>query len=59
MLGLVLGGVLALGRNPSEVWNFAEWTGYTYVTDEINLGYADTLGDFATGGLGICSPECL
>ena len=43
---------LALGITLSVVWEFAEWAGYTYITSGINVGYADTLGDLAAGGLG-------
>ncbi|MBG6181593.1 hypothetical protein [Arthrobacter sp. CAN_A1] len=43
---------LALGLSLSVVWEFAEWGGNRYITNEINVGYEDTLGDIAVGGLG-------
>lgn len=43
---------LALGLSLSVVWEFAEWAGNKYITNEINLGYEDTLGDIAAGGVG-------
>lgn len=43
---------LALGLSLSVVWEFAEWAGNRYITNEINVGYEDTLGDMAAGGIG-------
>lgn len=43
---------LALGLSLSVVWEFAEWAGNEYITQEINVGYEDTLSDIAAGGAG-------
>lgn len=43
---------LALGLSLSVVWEFAEWAGNKYITNEINVGYEDTLSDIAAGGVG-------
>ncbi|MBD8044404.1 hypothetical protein H9638_11370 [Arthrobacter sp. Sa2BUA2] len=44
--------VTALGLALSVLWEFAEWWGHTFVDDTINVGYQDTMGDLAAGGLG-------
>lgn len=44
--------VLALGLGMSVLWEIGEWWGHTYVDASINVGYADTMGDLAAGGLG-------
>ena len=44
--------VLALGLAMSVVWEIGEWWGHTYVDASINVGYEDTMGDLAAGGLG-------
>jgi hypothetical protein len=46
----LIGGAIALAL--ASVWEFLEWWGYTYIDDSINVGYLDTLGDVAAGGLG-------
>jgi hypothetical protein len=46
----LIGGAIALAL--ASVWEFLEWWGYTYIDDSINVGYLDTLGDIAAGGLG-------
>ncbi|MCW4385690.1 hypothetical protein OH146_07870 [Salinibacterium sp. SYSU T00001] len=48
--GALVGACLALGL--SVVWEFLEWWGHTYIDDGVNVGYVDTLGDLAAGGLG-------
>ena len=35
-----------------QMWEFAEWAGNNYITNEISVGYEDTLGDIAAGGAG-------
>ena len=44
--------VTVLGLALSVLWEFAEWWGHTFVDETINVGYQDTLGDLAAGGLG-------
>lgn len=39
---------LALGA----LWEMVEWAGKTFVTDEIFVSYADTIGDLVAGGVG-------
>lgn len=34
------------------VWEIGEWFGHTYLDDTIQVGYGDTIGDLASGGLG-------
>lgn len=42
----------ATGALGAVLWELGEWAGYTYVDDEIRVGYADTIGDLAFGVLG-------
>ena len=44
--------VTALGLALSVLWEFGEWWGHYYVDSTINVGYQDTIGDLAAGGLG-------
>ena len=44
--------VLALGLALSVLWELGEWWGHTFVDGTINVGYQDTMGDLAAGGLG-------
>lgn len=44
--------VPVLGLAISAVWEMIEWFGFVFVTDEIFVAYADTIGDMAAGGLG-------
>ena len=44
--------VLALGLAVSVLWELGEWWGNTFVDESINVGYQDTMGDLAAGGLG-------
>ena len=46
-LGLT-GATVSLG----VVWELAEWWGHTFVTEEIGVGYEDTIGDLAANTLG-------
>ncbi len=50
-VGIVLVAV-AIGLALGGLWEFGEWYGHTYMEDTINVGYGDTLGDLAAGGLG-------
>ncbi|MGW6004854.1 hypothetical protein ACWFNS_07170 [Oerskovia enterophila] len=50
-----LGGVVtatSLGVLLSLLWEVGEWAGATFVDESINVGYRDTLGDLAAGGVG-------
>jgi hypothetical protein len=42
--------VLALAI--SALWEMVEWFGHTFISDDIFVAYADTIGDMAVGGLG-------
>lgn len=42
----------ALGVVGGVLWEFGEWAGHTFVDSAIFVGYTDTLGDLAVGGLG-------
>lgn len=44
--------VLALGLAVSVLWELGEWWGNAFVDEGINVGYQDTMGDLAAGGLG-------
>ena len=44
--------VTALGLAVSVLWELGEWWGHTFIDQRINVGYADTMGDLAAGGLG-------
>ncbi|MET4058710.1 hypothetical protein ABIB35_000235 [Arthrobacter sp. UYP6] len=44
--------VFALGLAVSVLWELAEWWGNYFVDATINVGYQDTMGDLAAGGLG-------
>ena len=46
-LGLA-GATVGLG----VVWELAEWWGHTFVTEEIGVGYEDTIGDLTANTLG-------
>lgn len=48
----VLIATTACGATLGLLWEFGEWAGHTYLDDSINVGYDDTLGDLAAGGLG-------
>lgn len=36
----------------SVLWEIVEWVGFTFISDQIFVEYADTIGDMAVGGLG-------
>lgn len=42
----------AFGLAAGVIWELAEWVGNTYIDDTIFVGYTDTIGDLAAGGLG-------
>lgn len=42
----------ALGLALSVLWEMVEWFGFAVITDTISVGYADTIGDLAAGGVG-------
>lgn len=50
-LGIVV-TTLAIGMLLAVLWEFGEWAGHTFIEDTITVGYEDTLGDLAAGGLG-------
>lgn len=41
-----------LGLALSALWEMIEWLGYTYISNEIFVGYEDTIADMAVGGIG-------
>nr|BFF11743.1 hypothetical protein GCM10025699_30460 [Microbacterium flavescens] len=47
---LIVVPVLALAI--SALWEMVEWFGYTFISDDIFVAYADTIGDMVVGGLG-------
>jgi hypothetical protein len=44
--------VTSLALALSVLWEVVEWAGKTFVTDEIFVTYADTIGDLVAGGAG-------
>ncbi|GAA1347095.1 hypothetical protein [Arthrobacter roseus] len=44
--------IFALGITVAVLWEFIEWAGNAYITKAIHVGYDDTIGDLAVGGLG-------
>jgi hypothetical protein len=40
------------GLAAGVLWEIVEWVGNTYIDETIFVGYADTIGDLAAGGLG-------
>ena len=51
--------VFCLGLAVSVLWELGEWWGYTFVDQSINVGYQDTMGDLAAGGLGALAAGAL
>ena len=47
---LVLAPLIALAL--SAVWEMIEWFGSVYISDQIHVGYQDTIGDMVLGGIG-------
>ncbi|MFD1506039.1 hypothetical protein ACFSBG_10195 [Georgenia yuyongxinii] len=50
-VGLIVVTV-AVGIALAVLWELGEWYGHTYVDDGVGVGYEDTIGDLAAGGLG-------
>ena len=44
--------LLALSALLSVLWEFGEWAGFVFISEEIGVGYHDTIGDLAAGTLG-------
>lgn len=42
----------AIGLALSALWEMVEWFGHAVITPTISVGYGDTIGDMAAGGLG-------
>jgi len=42
----------AVGLALGVVWEIAEWAGHTFIDEAIIVGYSDSIGDLAVGGLG-------
>ncbi|SMQ58245.1 hypothetical protein [Agreia sp. VKM Ac-1783] len=40
------------GLAAGVLWEMGEWAGHTYIDSAIYVGYDDTIGDLAVGGLG-------
>jgi len=47
-----VGVTTALGLGLSVLWEIGEYLGNTYIDASIHVGYRDTIGDMALGGLG-------
>lgn len=43
---------VALGLSLGVFWEIMEWFGHTFIDEEIFVGYVDSIGDLAWGGLG-------
>lgn len=44
--------LLGLAALLSVLWEIGEWAGHTYLSEEIGVGYDDTIGDLTLGTLG-------
>lgn len=44
--------VTALGLALAALWEVGEYAGFTLVSPDVHVGYADTIGDVVAGGLG-------
>lgn len=42
----------AFGLSAGVLWEMGEWAGHRYIDSAIYVGYDDTIGDLAVGGLG-------
>ncbi|WP_374945896.1 hypothetical protein [Agreia sp.] len=42
----------AFGLAAGVLWEMGEWAGHTFIDTAIFVGYTDTIGDLAVGGLG-------
>lgn len=43
---------VALGLSAGVLWEIGEWGGHTFIDETIFVGYADSIGDLAVGGIG-------
>lgn len=43
---------VAFGLAAGTLWEFAEWLGHNFISEGIVVGYDDSIGDLAVGGLG-------
>ncbi|MGC5171831.1 hypothetical protein ACLQ2Q_14385 [Microbacterium sp. DT81.1] len=50
--GAIVSLTVAFGLAAGVVWEVAEWAGHTFVDPTIYVGYEDSIGDLAVGGLG-------
>lgn len=44
--------VTTIGLAIGALWEMIEWLGREFISDQISIGYDDTIGDMAMGGLG-------
>lgn len=51
--------VTALGLALAALWEVGEFAGFTLVSPEVYVGYADTIGDVVAGGLGALAAALL
>ena len=51
--------VTALGLAVSALWEMVEWIGWALISDEIYVGYEDSIGDMVAGGLGAVAAAVL
>ena len=51
-LGAIVGLTVAFGLAAGVMWELAEWVGHTFIDETIYVGYDDSIGDLAIGGLG-------
>ncbi|MCU1419444.1 MAG: hypothetical protein JWR57_613 [Mycetocola sp.] len=51
-LGSIVILTTAFGLAAGVIWEVVEWVGHTYIDQTIFVGYTDTVGDLAAGGLG-------
>lgn len=43
---------LTFGLAAAAFWEFTEWVSHTYIDENIFVGYDDSIGDMAAGGIG-------
>ena len=49
---------IALGLSLGVLWEIFEWFGHTFIDEEIYVGYVDSIGDLAWGGVGALLAGC-